>query len=404
MSKKSRGKKVTGNIFLYIVFNYLASAFFCVFITWGVFEDDRTPAYIGSFFAFLFMILPTLITVYDAFTDFSEKLEKEAKDLKDNNHPKAEEKIKLFAKYFATAMAFFIPALITHSFYPNWEIAISVGMVSAFINFQGIEKKKKISTEKIAEISHEIEERKSKNSLLQGQALDDSHDLDLGYTITTTKTYYQSENHLGGATKQFMFVLLIMFLLTLAVEFFVLKGSITKLLSFDTISGTIISNENEGTTKRPHYQYSYKGKTYNDKASFSCGGGCYDVGEILPILVNPSDPNDTLLKTFLGLFLPATIVSVFLFAFGGVLLFMSIRFRKAKLNAVQKMLKIESLNRQGDHWFQLSALGRFEDLKMKCRLKVNIPGNVAQRLAPGKDIPVSIDKQSGQIRVDWKKF
>jgi hypothetical protein len=361
------------------------------------------------------MILPTLITVYDAFTDFSEKLEKGAKDLKDNKHPQAEEKIKLFAKYFATAMAFFIPALITHSFYPNWEIAISVGMVSAFINFQGIEKKKKLSTERIAEISHKIEEPKSKNSLLQGQALDDSYDddeddeyrdpdLDLGYTITTTKTYYQSENHLGGATKQFMFVLLIMFLLTLAVEFFVLKGSITKLLSFDTISGTIISNENEGTTKRPHYQYSYKGKTYNDKASFSCGGGCYDVGEILPILVNPSDPNDTLLKTFLGLFLPATIVSVFLFAFGGVLLFMSIRFRKAKLNAVQKMLKIESLNRQGDHWFQLSALGRFEDLKMKCRLKVNIPGNVAQRLAPGQDIPVSIDKQSGQIRVDWKKF
>lgn len=77
---------------------------------------------------------------------------------------------------------------------------------------------------------------------------------------------------------------------------------------FTRIEGTVIQNQIDGGTARPVVSYSWEGKDLTYVSNTSTNPPAFEPGERVDLFVNPNDPTDVSIDSFVERYLGMTIV------------------------------------------------------------------------------------------------
>jgi len=97
---------------------------------------------------------------------------------------------------------------------------------------------------------------------------------------------------------------------------------------YTKIEGTVIKNQFKGDMARPVIQYSWEGKELLYADNTYTSPPAYDRGEKVELFVNPNDPKDVWINTFMGRYFVMTILGGLGLLFLGFLILFHFAFNK----------------------------------------------------------------------------
>jgi hypothetical protein len=320
-----RGKKIelrvsAGNLLIYLLFCPMASFFLSV----GLFKNSYVSLFIGLGVVGFTMILPVLIGLIDAFTDFEEKMKK------------------------------------------------------GITEIQEAESSKNSLVQKLAKDM--VEEKAYLEKFPQQYKIIKIHTRKWPQAIPMDKQLH---------------------LLLLIVPLLILIGLEIQLLQQDysdyPVAKGIVGRHNDDTT--PVFRYTYQNETYELASSLHCPGGCYRVGEEFNLLINPKNPKEFIVDSFLGRW--------FWISFVGFLAFMLwirvaivMREKTDKKYFSERFIKVVSI-KNGIGWMTIDCHGEYADLKCVVDFSCEIPNSVGEKIAVGRELRAKLNPHTEDFYILW---